>query len=410
MPLMPGNTRAAISANIREMMAAGHPRQQAIAAALHTARRAAGGGLTGHGSPVNLSALPTFAPSQVGDTGMLPSGFMRTPAVGDFTLDPATGALTPAAQAALRALAQRGLTINGGAPAGAGGAGGAGGTGGGGSGSGGIGTEGGAVGSVGAPAGADWNGFHGFNGVDLGFSGSGALKGGMSGLSAFGPLGAVVGAGLGGLLGGSSLNDGMTSGSSLDALNHEAESNVESGAGPLARGGRASGGAASSPFYTRSEARGMEHPAGLVMSPIGGRSDHIPMNLASGSYVIPADVVSGSGQGNTMAGGHAFDEMVRSGPHGTRLPMPKIRGTLPKPPGMPRVVGAHHFARGGRMRGRVPVIVAGGERIVSPDEVAQLSGGDMKKGHSMLDRWVVEMRKHIIAHTRKLPGPVGAKS
>jgi len=162
---------------------------------------------------------------------------------------------------------------------------------------------------------------------------------------------------------------------------------------------------------TRMMASGIDriHPAGLVMSPIGGRSDHIPMGLGSNSYVIPADVVSGIGQGNTLAGGHAFDAMLHGGPYGMKLPIPKISGTLPKPNAMPRVVAPHHFTRGGRTNGSVPTIVAGGERIVSPEEVARLSGGDYKKGHEMLDRWVVEARKHIIDRTKKLPGPVGAK-
>ena len=37
MPLKPGNSRAVISENIREMKAAGHPQKQAVAAALRNA-------------------------------------------------------------------------------------------------------------------------------------------------------------------------------------------------------------------------------------------------------------------------------------------------------------------------------------------------------------------------------------
>jgi hypothetical protein len=44
MPLSKGKDRATISSNIREMIASGHPRDVAVAAALHTAYDRAGGG------------------------------------------------------------------------------------------------------------------------------------------------------------------------------------------------------------------------------------------------------------------------------------------------------------------------------------------------------------------------------
>lgn len=39
MPLKKGSGRATVSSNIREMIRAGHPKRQAVAAALNTARK-----------------------------------------------------------------------------------------------------------------------------------------------------------------------------------------------------------------------------------------------------------------------------------------------------------------------------------------------------------------------------------
>ena len=280
--------------------------------------------------------------------------------------------------------------------------------------------------------------------INLDPSSTAGKIGGTIGSLAAGPIGGVIGWGIGTLgnavLGSSSTpstptaanptvaNVGDVSSSpeaqaaaAGEAEMANAEANIENGAAGLKKGGqvnkRALGGIETASQMgdmagrTRMMASGIDriHPSGLVMSPVAGRSDHIPMGLGSNSYVIPADVISGIGQGNTIAGGHAFDAMLHKGPYGMKLPIPKISGTLPKPNAMPRVVAPHHYTRGGRTKGTVPTIVAGGERIVSPEEVARLSGGDYKKGHEMLDRWVLEARKHALKVTKKLPGPVGAK-
>lgn len=41
---------------------------------------------------------------------------------------------------------------------------------------------------------------------------------------------------------------------------------------------------------------------GPIHSPVAGRTDHLNMHVKSGSYVIPADIISAMGEGNTMAG------------------------------------------------------------------------------------------------------------
>lgn len=41
---------------------------------------------------------------------------------------------------------------------------------------------------------------------------------------------------------------------------------------------------------------------GPLHSHVAGRTDHLPSNVENGSFVIPADVVSGMGEGNSVAG------------------------------------------------------------------------------------------------------------
>ena len=41
---------------------------------------------------------------------------------------------------------------------------------------------------------------------------------------------------------------------------------------------------------------------GPIHSNVAGRTDHLPINVPSGAYVIPADIISAMGEGNTMAG------------------------------------------------------------------------------------------------------------
>src|SRR5450755_2751735 len=41
---------------------------------------------------------------------------------------------------------------------------------------------------------------------------------------------------------------------------------------------------------------------GAIHSGVAGRTDHLPITVESGSYVVPADIVSAGGAGNTLAG------------------------------------------------------------------------------------------------------------
>ena len=142
---------------------------------------------------------------------------------------------------------------------------------------------------------------------------------------------------------------------------------------------------------------------GLIHSDVPGRTDKHKMNLKSGSYVIPADIVSGMGQGNTMAGKNALDQIFKSGPYGLKLPKhTKAKSSL-KFPKIKRAEGG--LAGFSEAVEEVPVIAAGGEYILTPEDVRKYGGGDLDRGHKLLDQFVLNKRKELIETLKKLPPP-----
>jgi hypothetical protein len=107
------------------------------------------------------------------------------------------------------------------------------------------------------------------------------------------------------------------------------------------------------------------------------------MHVPSGSYVIPADIVSSFGEGNTMAGFRVLDAAL------------KEFGNAPQA-----------RARGGRgTETQVPIVAAGGEYVIPPEVVTAIGDGDIDLGHKELDSFVTTMRKKLIDTLKKLPGP-----
>jgi len=145
---------------------------------------------------------------------------------------------------------------------------------------------------------------------------------------------------------------------------------------------------------------------GPIHSPVAGRTDHLPVHVPSGSYVIPADIISAMGEGNTMSGFKVAEKIFKAAPEmmgSPGMPMGELSG-MPGARALPEM--PQKRAEGGRTYDdTVPVIVAGGEYVIPPEEVHRIGGGDMDKGHSELDRFVKAMRARLVQTLRKLPGP-----
>lgn len=166
------------------------------------------------------------------------------------------------------------------------------------------------------------------------------------------------------------------------------------------REGRAMGGPPPASWQQRAAARSMTH-SGPIMSAVAGRTDHHPMSVKSGAYVLPADHVSSLGQGNTQSGMAVLNHMFgASGPYGIGKNPAIKRGS-----GAPRAPRTKSFADGGDVGAPTEINAAGGEYVIDPEVVAEIGGGDIEQGHKILDGWVLTNRKNHISTLRKLPGP-----
>jgi hypothetical protein len=214
------------------------------------------------------------------------------------------------------------------------------------------------------------------------------------------------------------------------------------------------------PWWTRQEASSdLRGGSGFLAGSTQGRADAVKTQAPGGSYVIPADVVAGLGEGNSLAGARIMQEAISTGPwgtpqvrqvggHGPPHPMArsdgfKAGGSTPLrlahgndqsrqpdeiiPPGeweayvrkkveelRAQLEQQHraYMAQEARRAGGVapgnmrPVMLSHGEFVVAPEDVEKIGGGDRKRGHKILDRWVMEERGRQVKKLQKLPGPV----
>lgn len=163
----------------------------------------------------------------------------------------------------------------------------------------------------------------------------------------------------------------------------------------------------------RLQERAVKAPQGLLHTAGPGRTDNLRISPHADSYVLPADVVSGLGEGNTLAGAKMMDLGLHSGPGGIPLPTVGRKMAAPKAPTIgsgfgtnPAIAKGFGLAKGGEAPHKVPIVAAGGEFIVSPEKCAEIGGGSIKRGHEILDKFVLQIRKQTIKELRSLKGPV----
>lgn len=153
----------------------------------------------------------------------------------------------------------------------------------------------------------------------------------------------------------------------------------EMGGGASVPSGSSTSGAAKGGTITKGIAPPAKyHGGGLFASDGAGRSDILERDVDSGSYVVPADVVSALGDGNTLNGSKTLDGMM--GGVQTTSPIMMNKG------------------------GSVPVITAGGEYLIPRSKIIA-KFGDLDKGHKILDAFVKKVREQNIQKLRRLPNP-----
>jgi hypothetical protein len=129
------------------------------------------------------------------------------------------------------------------------------------------------------------------------------------------------------------------------------------------------------------------HNGGLFDSNGAGRTDILNRRVEPGSYVVPADVVSALGDGNTLSGARVLDNMMgtQEEPQEQFMDVPQPNYTMKK-------------------GGSVPVVTAGGEYLIKRGSIIR-KFGDLKHGHNILDAMVKQVRAQNVKKLRSLPGP-----
>lgn len=153
----------------------------------------------------------------------------------------------------------------------------------------------------------------------------------------------------------------------------------------------------------------MKHPhptrtkfhVGPIHSAVAGRTDHLNMTVPNSSYVLPADIVSAHGQGNTLAGFRVLKRVFGGAPYGGGgNPYGQSGGPYGSDP-----VGRATGGEASNEDPGIPIVAAGGEIVLSPEQVRMVGDGDIDLGHRVLDEFVKRSRAETVKTLDNLPGP-----
>lgn len=171
---------------------------------------------------------------------------------------------------------------------------------------------------------------------------------------------------------------------------------------------------------------------GPLLGATDGRADAINTSVPDGTHIIPADVVSSLGEGNSVAGAAKLSKMFPTSGAAGPKPVKSVAGSagMPKIPSMPRIPSRmltgstpHPMKIPSPMRlhkmpgmpkstlkdggkAHVKVRLSDGEFPVMPEHVAAIGEGDPDRGHRALDAWILHVRKQDIEKRKRLPPPV----
>ena len=145
--------------------------------------------------------------------------------------------------------------------------------------------------------------------------------------------------------------------------------------------------------------------SGLFPGAAAGRSDTVKATVPSGTYIIPADIVSALGDGNTAAGAKILDKKFGQDSQGGPQVSPPPAASMGKAAGIMPNFAKGGSAKTGPIGQPVPILASSGEYRVLPKAVAALGGGDIEHGHNVLDKFVGLVRKENVKKIKSLPKP-----